>query len=193
MFSCKFNFLRAVPVIAMLTFSIPTLNAAAINPNSTFYFTGACSDCAGTANATLVLSNYSQGSSILLSNLVSFNYTGTNLVNPFTFTQADVGFFNFIISGTIPVTLPSATNFSIGFQTLGRPTPAAVKTNGSTLGNPFFNTASNGVWSVAGSGILLDFGTVGGFSGSPTPEPASFVLVAAGIAALALRRRTVSE
>ena len=189
MFSCKFNFLRAVPVIAMLTLSIPALNAT--TTNSTFYFTGTCSDCTGTARATLVLTNYNQGSSVLLSNLVSFNYAATNLVNSFNFTQADGGFFNFIVSGTIPVALPSATNFSIGFQNLAA-TPT-VKPKGATLNSPFFTTLSNGVWSVADNGALQDFGTAGAFSSSATPEPASFVLVAAGIAALALRRRTVSE
>ena len=97
----------SLPLLAALVFSAPSfLHATAIS-NSEFTFSGTCSDCTGTATATLTLTNYTQGNSILFANLVSFQYDGTNLLAPFLVNQANL----LSISGIIPVALPSQADF----------------------------------------------------------------------------------
>lgn len=155
------------PLLATLVFCAPSFLHATFIPNSVFTFSGTCTDCAGTATATLTLSNYTQGNSILFDNLVSFQYDGTNLLAPFSINQANLS----NISGIIPVSLPSQANFSIA--------------NTSFF---FFNTTVGGNWFVG----LDDFGANGMFAAkAPTsgvPEPVTVAMMALGLGLIGIFR-----
>ena len=158
----------SLPLLVALVFSAPSfLHATAIS-NSVFTFSGTCSDCTGTATATLTLANYTQGNAIGFSNLVSFQYDGTNLLAPFLVNQANL----LSISGIIPLALPSQADFFIE--------------NTSFL---FFRTINaSGGWNAGND----DFGTNGVFAAkAPTsgvPEPATVAMMAFGLGLIGIRR-----
>jgi len=71
--------------------SLTSLNAqavVAIPSNSVFNLFGTCDDCILNSTngliGTLTLSNYTPGTPIDLNNFVSFEYVGSNIVDPFT-------------------------------------------------------------------------------------------------------------
>lgn len=84
--------------------------APIVTSQTTFQFTGVCSDCTGTGIGTLVLQNYVQDGHHLLQpdNFVSFTYT-SNLTS-FTIPS---GASNFNIDGTFPATLPASPSITI--------------------------------------------------------------------------------
>ena len=184
--SCLFPVLLG---IGALTAAAP-LQAASIQ---TFLFSGVCDpmDCTGFGTGTLVLTNYTQGTAIGISNFVTFSYGGTNLLAPFVILQADVT----SLVGNIPNGLP-------GPGTLVIDTNNAPLVNNLTRGLvvstvgvsvpvlPFFNTFPGGNWSAGESGLIFDFGNNGIFTQqSGVPEPSSVLLIGAGLAAIFLRRR----
>ena len=154
-----------------------TESASAAPGTITFTFSGTCTDCSGTASASLVLAgSYTLGTPITSSNFVSFTYNGTNLTGPFTYTP---GTPNFMVSGSL-TNIPGANALYV-------------------LANNdiFFTSGLNGNWSVG----QTDLGTAGtwsmaGGSVSPTPGPPTVILLVIGLMALTAfgswqrRRRT---
>jgi len=178
---------------ALLGFGIFTavapLQAGAIGVQ-TFFFTGTCTDCEGTGTGTLVLQDYVQGTtSIDLANLISFNYSGTNLLAPFQILPGAVSIF--VVN--IPVSLPGPGTLIINTGQF------TITTSGQglfvdTLGLasvvlPYFQAGNDGLWSAGDNGVNADFGTAGTFSVASVPEPSSLLLLGAGLAAVGLRLR----
>lgn len=106
-------------------------------PQTSYRFTGTCSDCTGTGTGTLVLTGYTLGTPLSNSNFVSFNYS-SNLVT-FTLLASD----NPDVSGSLPATLPGQSAvFLIGPN------------------NKILNTRiSGGQFWCAGASCSADFGT----------------------------------
>ena len=172
-------------------------NAAAlvsIPVQTTFNFTGTCSDCILSSPpviATLVLEDYTAGAAIAIANFVEFTYNGSDIVDPFTVTR-DTFYpeFSDTVSGAIPAA-GGAAAFRISF--------------GDVIG---FESTTSGIWFACapGSGVYNagscslfrhnDVG-IGAWSASaPVPEPASMLMMAigvAGLAGMAMRRRQSAE
>jgi PEP-CTERM motif-containing protein len=142
------------PGLASAGVPVPTL--------TTFDFTGKCTDCAGTADAQLVVQDYLLGTQFSPPEFVSFHYDGTNLIPAFTLTSAGLSEF----FGSIGPNLPG--EFEVAIGTFFNP-------------NHDFFTFTNGDWIVGASG---DFGTQGTWSA--VPEPASLTLLAVGLAGLGM-------
>ncbi len=196
-------------------------SAQAVAANSTFYFNANCADCAVAANAagygvmgTLVLQNYSQGSAITAENFVSFTYSGSNLVAPYSVTPSgsdgdgttnDFTFsFDFSsVSGSIPATLPAAAEFDLIFDDGLRfnasadgnwytcaPAPGWASGNGAYYGgSDCFNHSNNdngtGQFARApGTGPLGPNGP-----GRDLPEPGVYSLALLGLGAAFIARR----
>jgi len=140
------------------------------SPSSTetFTFVGKCSDCSGTGNATLVLSDYTLGTDLLNSNFVSFSYAGTNLQSAFIVTSSDISYF----FGKINAALPGYEN-------------VYLQTSSIT-----FQSINNGQWCV-GPDCGSDQGSLGTWSEAitPAPEPAAIALVGSSVLGLAAARR----
>jgi MYXO-CTERM domain-containing protein len=146
--------------LAMTERSSATVNTIIYN------FSGTCQDCSGTATATLtVVGNYTLGTALSSSNVVSFTYNGTNIIGPFTMTPSSPNFF---VSGSI-TNYPGTNNVNI-------------QTTQSNSSNFFSST--NGSWAV---GNLSDFGSVSiwGTSVPTTPAPSAGILLALGLVTLA--------
>jgi MYXO-CTERM domain-containing protein len=144
-----------------------TESSSAAPSTTTFNFSGTCSDCSGTATASLVLAgSYTLGTPITSSNFVSFTYNGTNLTGPFTYTPSTV---NFSVSGSI-TNIPGSNAF-------------VVAGGNNSLD---FITNTNGTWFVG----LSDQGTAGtwsmpGSSVSPTPAPPTSIWLLIGLMSVA--------
>jgi hypothetical protein len=156
--SSPVTFVRVRPVLLALTLLfVCAFSAAPIPPTTTtFSFVGTCTDCSGQGQATLVLQNYTLGSTILLANFVSLTYS-SNLVN-FTLGPANVP----SISGSLPASLTSAADVDF-FATTG----------GAAQGMEL-HTSSNGNW-CGGFECAGDYGTAGTWSlySAPVPTAAS--------------------
>lgn len=142
-----------------------TQRSSALISTTTYNFTGTCQDCSGTATATLtVLGNYTLGTALSSSNVVSFTYNGTNLVTPFTITPSSPNFF---VYGSI-TNYPGQNN-------------VAISSSQSRTSGFFSNT--NGSWGVG----LLDHGiaSLWGAAAPATPAPSTSILLALGLAMLA--------
>jgi hypothetical protein len=144
-----------------------TVGLASAAPGTiTFNFSGTCSDCSGTATASLVLAGgYTLGTPITSSNFVSFTYNGTNLTGPFTFT-------------------PSSPNFSVSGSMTNIPGANAFYVVGSSNA-VYFDSVLSGNWNVG----LSDQGTAGTWSMSgggvsATPAPPTIILLAIGLMSL---------
>ena len=74
--------------------------AAAVD--TTFEFSGYCSDCREFAEAQLVLQNYTLGDPIDASNCVSFVYDGTVLASSFIIEAENLGTIGGVIDGPLP-------------------------------------------------------------------------------------------
>ena len=144
--------------LAMTERSSGTVNTIIYN------FSGTCQDCSGTGTATLtVVGNYTLGTTLSSSNVVSFTYNGTNLIGPFTITPSSP---NFYVNGSI-TNYPGTNNVTI---------------QSSQSNNSGFFSNTNGNWAVG----LADFGSVSiwGSPVSPTPAPSAGILLALGLVTL---------
>jgi hypothetical protein len=162
-------------------------------PETTFYLSANCVDCASEASvsafpvtAELTLAGYALGDTITSGNFVSFYYGGSNLVDSFSITDGGTpingalhGFSNssiYEISGSI--TNPSGSNeFSVTFD--------------DAL---FFSTHFDGTWeacapgqngyygsSSCSIGIPTDFGDNAFYSTTPVPEPGTAAMILAAL------------
>jgi len=151
--------LTLVLILALSTSYAGTL------PDQVFNFTGTCSDCTGTATATLtVAGTYVLGTSFQQSDLVFFQYH-SNLLDT-TISPTDPFFDG--LQGTMPVGLGAA--------------------NISLEANYIFTSNADGGWDIG----ISDFGTNGVWSQpnatSPTPEPATWLTLGIGLVFLTQRR-----
>lgn len=161
-------------VAALLASAGNSAYAASTLPASdyTFNWSGDCWDCAGTATATLKLSNYVLGSQITAANFVSFTYGGTNLFSAYSFNQINS------ITGSISDTAGSYF----------------VNLSGSTPSPAYFRTDVAGFWST-GVTPAADFGNGGVWTlSAAVPEADSWALLILGFGGVgaAMRRRKVS-
>jgi hypothetical protein len=120
--------------------------------------------------------------------------TGTELSGSFTREYAFSGWLTFLAD---PITLPAAGSSSVSFAV---PFAARVSLDGRDLNHPgggiftrwvgtgtahvTFTPTGDGRW-VNNGGEMLRFE----FSAEPVPEPATFVLIASGLAGIAAARR----
>jgi hypothetical protein len=145
------------PGLASAGVPIPTL--------TTFDFTGKCLDCAGMADAQLVVQDYPLGTPFTLSNFFSLAYDGSNLHPAFTLAPSQVGYF----AGSIGPNLPGVFDVEI--------------LSSIPLENVF--TTAGGFWDVGAP--TADHGTQGTWSA--VPEPGTMTLLAVGLAGLGIVRR----
>jgi hypothetical protein len=171
-------------------------------PQTTFYFTGSCTDCTLNSSpniGTLVLEGYTPGDAITETNFVAFAYNGSNLVDAFTVTRSDVtpflgvgtGYtFSADSSDTVSGAVPAAGGhaaFRISF--------ADVIGFESTTAGAWFACAPGPSGYNSGSCDLFhhnDVGT-GAWSTSAVPEPASYALMGLGVLGLAALRRRAAR
>ena len=145
---------RIRPVLlASLLLLVCAFSAAPVQPaTTTLSFVGTCSDCSGQGRATLVLQNYTLGSTVLQANFVSLAYS-SNLVN-YTLTPTNVP----SISGSFPASLPAAAAMDF------------YSTTGGAFQGMELNTRGNGNW-CAGFQCAGDQGTAGTWSLVSAPAP----------------------
>ena len=156
--------LPLIVVAGALAFGSPL---AARASTTTFDFTGTCVDCGvnglpDTANATLVLSNYTLGSFLNLLNFSSFTYTS---VKEGTLTATSL--FGAGLTGMISNPLPGPEDVFIEFN------------SGGTF--VFDTSATTNNWFLSATDRGSDLGTW-----SETPLPAALPLFATGLGGLGL-------
>ena len=176
---------RLVPFLVSLA-SVCAIQADPISdPVTEITFTGVCSDCAGEAVAILSVTDFRPDTvfDLTLSDFVSFQYLGTDLVKPYTIDSSSV----LSVSGMLGPALPGSYDIE-------------VLTTGARLN---FLSFSDGSWELAPSASgqgLDDFGATSCYSlgpcdslaSAPVPEPAAMPLLALVLGALsysACRRR----
>ena len=177
------------PAQAVVSVPVPVL--------STFEWVGDCSDCTAIGNpastqvsATLVLQDYTPGDAISLGHLVSFSYSGSNLVNPYTVTPDS---FVYYIAGSITST-QGPGHFELvwldGLHFETQVTNGAWSTCAPGInpanGQPIFYGGSNCDFART---VNTDFGTGGTFTTAAVPEPGVWAMLCAGLGLLALARR----
>lgn len=173
------------PFLCLALLVVPALlqpkaaGATVLSTQTTYSFSGTCSDCQGPALAELTLANYTAGQSITNNNFVSFHYDGTNLLSGYTILN-DAGLY---VSGSINNPLPGTENFYVmGFtQTTGAPGLQQV-----------FETFNGGNWDT-GLPVSADYGPTHLWNATPAatavPEPMSAALLGAGVLGVAVARR----
>ena len=144
-----------------------TLSGASLfAQDTTYYFSGTCTrDCTGTATGTLVLRNYTPGTSLTLAHFVSFTFISSNQGTS-TFDSVSS------LSGRIPVTLPARANVYIeGDGGLGTDVDGTWNFQGRSSGEPH-------TWSRGAAPPPP------GPAGAPTLSDAAFVGLAAALAVM---------
>lgn len=166
--------------------SSPARAVVALPTTSVFEFFGSCDDCilndvTGLV-ARLTLQDYTPGSLITESNLVSFEYMGSNLVDPYTVTpDPENPFYIYNLSGSMT---PGSSNnaflieYEDGLKFDSTPNTSTGLADWYTCGN-----GPNGYYSGTCNIVVnQDFGTGGWFVA--VPEPSSISLMALGMLGL---------
>lgn len=93
--------MRGTPLtrgVVAAAFTLFMASAAPSGASVIWEFAGNCTDCATAASlpsypvtATLVLDGYVEGTALQLENVVSFSYSGSNLLDPYIATQTPTG------------------------------------------------------------------------------------------------------
>ena len=162
---------KVVRLLVLCVFALALLTPLSADPISTttYTFTGTCTvDCEGVGTGTLVLTGYTPGTALDISNLVSFTYT-SDFLGTWSPSISE-------IDGVIPDSsqLPSPLSIRIyvpNFQ--------------------YFFTYDSGDWCI-GNRCASDAGVEGVWAAAApqgVPEPSTVLLSLAGFGALALLRR----
>jgi hypothetical protein len=193
----------AVLAVLALTLVPPVTGATIPLPDQIFSFQGVCSDCEGTVTAELRLTgNYVLGNQILPEHFVSFYYGGSNLLAPYMIDNSEEFHIDGYMTG-----VPGTADVRIGVRyrigpsdlsPLSEVLPVNLGYFFATCSNSdFCKDSSDGYWTT---GDILrelepaDFGYAHSWGpsdapGGEIPEPATFTLLGAGLAAFALVRR----
>lgn len=171
----------------------------------TAVFSGNCIDCAAAAGtpsynvtATLVMRDVwpeQYSTKVQLSNFVSFSYGGSNLLDPYEITEADVTYFSGVWNTFNPYLyigkgLGDGTTLLFGYVW------ATFTCSHDSCDDGSWTEDRNGPWSIGISPYSSDdYGDGGTWqvvsAGNNVPEPASALLLGAALLALVLTRRQV--
>ena len=181
----------------MLLGVAPSAHAGALlNGSGAWRFFGNCVDCVAPGQppqpvtATLTLQNYIQGTALTNANFVSFRYDGSNLLPlGYTVSLASMGVTvvpNFVFTSLTGNLLEGSTegldlrfNAANGFFTLFSANRAWQTCIGTRIGTPLPNCPND--LGNSGNLVLNNAQTV--------PEPATYALMAVGLAALGVASR----
>lgn len=159
--------MRFLTALAAL-FGMAALAAPAAATDTTFLFTGTCTDCTGTGTGTLVLQDYTIGDALSTANFVSFTYSSNltsftlNSVNQLIGSLSNVPGANFVEFND--------DDFVFISSALGAISPWCTGPTG-TCGSDFGLTSS---WSLAAGAV---------------PEPAMWAVMVLGFGLLGASMR----
>jgi hypothetical protein len=168
------NLFRLTTLSVAATFFASLSHASVL---TTYTFTGDCGDCTGQGTGTLVLQNYTLGDDLQNSNFVSFTYS-SNLID---FTSDSLNTLHGSLSGVLPTDLPGPANVDIEQLIV---TPDCTDCDEYDFRS---ETVDNNQWQVG----VDDYGmngvwTAQNATNTAAPEPASLMMLAAGLAGLLL-------
>ena len=208
---------KTVAVLACLSggFGISSAaHASVVLPDTTYYITANCEDCAAFANqpfyevnAELTLSDYTEGTGITGDNFVSFFYAGSNLIPSFSVTPDGsavngathaytYGYAGDDVSGVIGGPFPSMNDFTLlwgdGLYFWTHTTGAwATCAHGFGESDYYYNAEECAVHYPDQQGQPTDYGNGAVYGNTPTnnaPEPGVLALSLAALGALMIAR-----